>query len=326
MLTATTGIWNAAYGRNALRLQTTGNYNTAIGADSLYSNTTASNNTAVGYQAGYSNTTGVSLTAVGKGALYASTGNNNTAVGTSAGVAVTTGAQNTLIGSSAGSALTTGSFNTFIGVNSVGNGGSGELVTTGSKNTILGGYNGNQGGLDIRTASGYVVLSDGDGKPLLSTVSTASVALEGATPTTGTGITFPATQSAAANANTLDDYEEGTWTPTAVCTGQTITYTDRAGYYTKIGNTVRFQAVMIINTVSGAAAGNTTITGLPFANGNPTYSGQFAIGYNDGFANTLYGGWISVTDMLFRNGARGSGNDGGGFVGGYIYISGVYSV
>jgi hypothetical protein len=148
----------------------------------------------------------------------------------------------------------------------------------------------------------------------------------GDTAASGVGVAFPATQSGSSNANTLDDYEEGTWTPTAVCTGQTITYTDRAGYYTKIGNTVRFQAVMIINTVSGAAAGNTTITGLPFANGNPTYSGQFAIGYNDGFANTLYGGWISVTDMLFRNGARGSGNDGGGFVGGYIYISGVYSV
>jgi hypothetical protein len=38
-------------------------------------------------------------------------------------------------------------------------------MTTGSKNTILGCYNGNQGGLDIRTASNYIVLSDGDGNP-----------------------------------------------------------------------------------------------------------------------------------------------------------------
>jgi hypothetical protein len=38
-------------------------------------------------------------------------------------------------------------------------------MTTGSSNTILGGYSGNQGGLDIRTSSNNIVLSDGDGNP-----------------------------------------------------------------------------------------------------------------------------------------------------------------
>jgi hypothetical protein len=38
-------------------------------------------------------------------------------------------------------------------------------MTTGNKNTILGGFSGNQGGLDIRTADNYIVLSDGDGNP-----------------------------------------------------------------------------------------------------------------------------------------------------------------
>ena len=38
-------------------------------------------------------------------------------------------------------------------------------MTTGSKNTILGNFAGNSGGLDIRTASNYIVLSDGDGNP-----------------------------------------------------------------------------------------------------------------------------------------------------------------
>ena len=37
--------------------------------------------------------------------------------------------------------------------------------TSGAKNTILGEYTGNQGGLDIRTASNYIVLSDSDGNP-----------------------------------------------------------------------------------------------------------------------------------------------------------------
>jgi len=40
-----------------------------------------------------------------------------------------------------------------------------------------------------------------------------TIALQGASPASGIGITFPATQTASSNANTLDDYEEGTWTP-----------------------------------------------------------------------------------------------------------------
>jgi hypothetical protein len=38
-------------------------------------------------------------------------------------------------------------------------------MTSGVLNTILGSFSGNQNGLDIRTASNYIVLSDGDGNP-----------------------------------------------------------------------------------------------------------------------------------------------------------------
>jgi hypothetical protein len=55
---------------------------------------------------------------------------------------------------------TTGSYNSFFGGS-----GSGYLITSGAKNTVIGNYSGNQGGLDIRTASNYIVLSDGDGNP-----------------------------------------------------------------------------------------------------------------------------------------------------------------
>jgi len=41
----------------------------------------------------------------------------------------------------------------------------GGAITTGSKNVVIGQYNGNQGGLDIRTSNNYIVLSDGDGNP-----------------------------------------------------------------------------------------------------------------------------------------------------------------
>ena len=43
--------------------------------------------------------------------------------------------------------------------------GAGYNISSGAKNSIFGAFNGNQGGLDIRTASNYIVLSDGDGNP-----------------------------------------------------------------------------------------------------------------------------------------------------------------
>ena len=133
---------NVGVGYYALITNTSGSANTAIGRESLQANTTASNNTAVGYQAGYTNVTGQYCTFIGQSAGYASTGDGNCFVGRRAGVA-STGTNNTFIG----------------GINS------GSDMTTGSKNTIVGVYSGNQGGLDIRTASNNIVLSDGDGNP-----------------------------------------------------------------------------------------------------------------------------------------------------------------
>jgi len=63
----------------------------------------------------------------------------------------------------------------------------------------------------------------------------------GATPSaSGSGITFPASQSASTDANTLDDYEEGTFTPRidGLTTAGTGTYTTQTGRYVKIGKMV----------------------------------------------------------------------------------------
>jgi hypothetical protein len=86
-------------------------------------------------------------------------------VGIESGTNITTGSGNTFLGRTAGLLSTTGSYNCFVGQSTAAGESSGFYMTTGSKNTILGGYNGNQGGLDIRTASNYIVLSDGDGNP-----------------------------------------------------------------------------------------------------------------------------------------------------------------
>jgi hypothetical protein len=69
------------------------------------------------------------------------------------------------------------------------------------------------------------------------------------------GITFPATQSASANANTLDDYEEGTWTPTyAAQSGTLTTVTTSQATYTKIGRQVTASIRLTITNV-GTASG-----------------------------------------------------------------------
>jgi hypothetical protein len=84
---------------------------------------------------------------------------------------------------------------------------------------------------------------------------------------TMSGVTFPATQVTSADANTLDDYEEGTWTPTISAGGGTITTSSFSGAkYTKIGNIVEATVTITITTV-GTAVGQCLFT-LPFTGTN----------------------------------------------------------
>ena len=78
------------------------------------------------------------------------------------------------------------------------------------------------------------------------------------------GIKFPATQSASADANHLDDYEEGTFTPTiiGVTTAGAGTYTSQVGRYTKIGNRVFYHIRLTWTAHTGT--GFMRISGLPF--------------------------------------------------------------
>jgi hypothetical protein len=88
-----------------------------------------------------------------------------------------------------------------------------------------------------------------------------TIGVGGATPSTsGSGITFPATQSDSTNANTLDDYEEGTWTPSL---GGNTTYTEQTAKYRKIGSLVHIDCRIKVNLI-GTGSTN-TISGLPFA-------------------------------------------------------------
>ena len=95
---------------------------------------------------------------------------------------------------------------------------------------------------------------------------TTTLGVGGATPaTSGAGITFPATQSSSTDANTLDDYEEGTWTPTFRGAGTAGTYTTAnvTARYVKVGGLVTAWAYVEFSAASGGS-NYMQIQGLPF--------------------------------------------------------------
>ena len=109
---------------------------------------------------------------------------------------------------------------------------------------------------------------------------------------TGGAISFPATQVPSAGANDLDDYEEGTWTPTltfATPGNLVVVYSLQNGTYTKVGRlvTATFQIVTTTFTWT-TSAGNCTISGYPFtvngtyrAYGPMRWRGVTKAGYTD---------------------------------------------
>ena len=190
----TTGDYNVAVGNEALKTETNTNmtvavghkalaaqingssdnnvFNTAVGARAGEAVSTGQVNTLIGGVAGKKLTVGSNNVAIGYGALENEQFTHfNTAVGyqalntldftNSEAAAIGYLANNTALGNGAGYSLDNGNMNTFLGVTA------GYHITSGNKNTIVGTYNGNEGGLDIRTSSNYVVLSDGDGNPRL---------------------------------------------------------------------------------------------------------------------------------------------------------------
>jgi hypothetical protein len=110
------------------------------------------------------------------------------------------------------------------------------------------------------------------------------VSVGNATPSTsGAGITFPATQSASTNANTLDDYEEGTWTATVTTSGYTIS--SQTCNYVKIGKSVIINFRIEFSAV-GAQNSSVILTGLPFTVNN-TVAGTGAVRENSN-TGTIY--------------------------------------
>lgn len=133
-----------------------------------------------------------------------------------------------------------------------------------ARNGVIGGTLGVTG---VATFTAVPVFSAGIGTLTSPTIATPTIT--GLTTLTGGQIGFPASQSASADANTLDDYEEGTWTPVIGGAGGTSgqTYTAQTGTYTKIGRFVHAHGYVALSA-KGTITGNVEIQGLPFTAGN----------------------------------------------------------
>jgi len=120
-------------------------------------------------------------------------------------------------------------------------------------------------------------------------------------------VIFPATQAPSADPNTLNDYEEGTWT--VVWTNLTGTPGSTTGYYTKIGRVVTFSYATGAGAISGTA-GNVRFT-LPFTPAQKSAGQSIAEGPGNANVN-----WINTDGLCYPI----------GFSAAFMIFSGTYIV
>lgn len=154
------------------------------------------------------------------------------------------------------------------------------------------------GALAFKVASTERARIDGSGRLLVGVSANAN----GGILQLSSGITFPATAVAASDANTLDDYEEGSWTPvyTASTTNPTMVYNAAEGRYTKVGRLVTCYFHMRTNTSStGGGVGDLLVSGLPFTSANIDVNAgrqSGAIGASSNFGSLNYPNGIIVNN------------------------------
>lgn len=152
-----------------------------------------------------------------------------------------------------------------------------------------------RGRFGLNTGSGTLcidMLSD-DGNTVTGRVTMTSTGILGTN-----AVKFPATQVASTDANTLDDYEEGTWTPvlTAATAPAGVTYQVQSGRYVKIGSVVHLFFGLKVSSVGSGGAGVVRISGLPFAQvGTGSYSeAAVLLGAQGGFATAANAGHVGI--------------------------------
>jgi len=177
------------------------------------------------------------------------------------------------------------------------------LTTAGSTKGVLADE---AGDLIIKSAASLLFQTNGAIRARLNTTG-AFVLAGGTTTADGIGITFPATQSASSDANTLDDYEEGTWTPNVYHnSSNNSTWGTKTGFYRKIGSVV-YCWFLVDGGNSGTAGSQLFLVNVPFTPGaaNPP-AGTFGIwGANSLTPKTGNIFWVSSNVFQIYNGGNG---------------------
>lgn len=148
-------------------------------------------------------------------------------------------------------------------------------------------------GLGLGTAATANTGTSGGTVPLLNAANTWSAAQAFTTAAIDLQvgqIAFPATQNPSSNANTLDDYEEGTFTPTFTGSSTNPTSPTYAaqtyGRYTKIGKHLFFDIRIRLSGYSGVGTGNLQVAGLPLA---PASDVAAYVGFAESLTGISYG-------------------------------------
>jgi hypothetical protein len=149
--------------------------------------------------------------------------------------------------------------------------------------------------------------------------------------TLSVGLKFPGTQVTSSDANTLDDYEEGAWTPGVTVGSGSVSLNTSSGVYTKIGRMVT--ATGYLNVSSSTGSGFLRITNLPFTCSNSDAAAGPASFYYD-VLNASPGqplmGYVvkNTTYILIESDSSGSGIDAAGVLatGSIIKVTVTYIV
>ena len=116
-------------------------------------------------------------------------------------------------------------------------------------------------------------------------------------------VIYPSAQVASSNANSLDDYEEGTFTPTLTTSAGFAVHAIQAGWYVKVGRKVYVSGRIMLSNKNTMAAGALSVVGLPFVADNPFGQGyhSFYISHWAGLASNIavMGGLILLTTASF---------------------------
>jgi len=295
--------YNTVFGNLAMGTGTVNGalYNVAVGASALNDITSGDGNTAVGYQSLLNLTDGDGNTAIGNQAMGNGivTGDNNVVLGNGAGYNMTSAHSSVIIGKDTNPSANTGSNQTVIGYNTTGVADNSVVLGNADVTDV---YMAQDSGATVHSAkiklehggsatapsiyfgddtnTGIYHSNDNNlritinGTKAVEIDASRNMDISGSLSTPG--ILFPDSQSASADANMLDDYEEGTHTCTATNTGGSLTLGNKTLSYTKIGRQVTVSGEL---SVTGVSAGSGAINfSLPFSVADLSGAGDRYIG------------------------------------------------